>query len=193
MESGQPKILFFRLDFNVVLVHHSLSSKSPKHHKKGKTMSLHKHKVPNLLRIKSNQIHIDITTEGDMMKVIPQVIVYTLNYISVDELDRLLKTLNNSEEFSVKEICEEFPFTKWIQFEATQNNDKFKIYSKNFRDKDIRLLAMLSLVLLGKENSTGLCNHVIFPLYRDKEFLALERDRRIEWIADVISEAMVRR
>ena len=141
----------------------------------------------NYLKIKTTTEQIEILTNGDMMKIVPPIMVYVLNYIKIDDLTELIGMLE-VEEFTVEEIVKRYPLTKNVNFKIIQDSSKFRIYSEGFKRKDLLVLTLISLLLLSKENRIFLHESVLFPLYQDKDFLALEHKEKVKWIADVISE-----
>ena len=141
----------------------------------------------NYLMIETGDKGIEIRTNGDMMKVVPQIVVYALNYIEMDDLAELINILK-VDEFTAEEIIRRYPFRKGVDFMVMQNNTtKFRIYSKNLNKKDLITLVLMSLVLLSKENRMFLYETVLFPLYKDAEFLKLDDKAKIKWMAEVIS------
>ena len=143
----------------------------------------------NYLMIETDDNGIEIQTNGDMMKVVPQIVVYALNYIEMNDLAELINILK-TEEFTAEEIVRRYPFRKGVDFMVMQNNTtKFRIYSKNLNKKDLLTLVLMSLVLLSKDNRIFLYESVLFPMYKDEEFLKLDDKAKIKWIAEVIFSA----
>jgi len=142
----------------------------------------------NYLKIKTTTEQIEILTNGDMMKIVPPIMVYVLNYIDIAHLTKLIEMLE-VEEFTVEEIVKRYPLTKGIDFEVIHDS-KFKIYSEKFKRKDLLVLTLISLLLISKENRIFLNDTILFPLYQDKDFIALDSKAKVKWIVDVIHEAM---
>jgi len=94
-----------------------------------------------------NDMNIDI--DGDPIRLIPQVIVYVVNFLGVETLGEAREFIIENKDYTIDIFLQKYPLSKNLSLKVTAINEESRIITKNVKDektlKNILIVALLTM------------------------------------------------